>query len=455
MTTRIRSITKIVLLTLACVFMAFAFFPREDAVHAFGNQAPPLSRTGAPSFGSTIPAEPTCMLCHRPDATIPRTGAITVTGLPASYTPGQEYTLTVAVAHPGRLKFGFELTVLDSTGKQAGTLANVDTVKTTVRTATFNGLTRQYVSHAGGAASTTVTTGDKNEWSIKWTAPATSTGKLGVFAAGNATNTGGSNAGDVVYPFSQILQPPVESLHSASYDKTRVNTATVGGALAGFGEDLAFATAVATVDADPNTPGIQLPTTLSNSTVRVLDSANVERNAGLYFVSPTQVNYLIPDGTALGAATVTFTNGNGAVSTGPLTIAAVNPGFFTVRQDGTGIPVAEIQRVRNGTTLGFEPVWTGSGATATAVPIEWKDANDVLYLVLYGTGIRNRSQLSNVTAVIGGVNHDVVFAGPQGISAGVDQVNILLKRGLAGSGNVNVIVAADGRLANLIQVNFK
>lgn len=455
MNIRIRPITKIIVLTIACLFAAFAFFPREDNVHAFSLQPPPLSRTGAPTFGSTIPAEPTCVLCHRVDATVARTGSLTVTGLPASYTPGQEYTLTVTVAHPGRLKFGFELTVLDGTGKQAGTLANVDTVKTAVRTGTFNGLTRQYVSHAGGAASTTVTTGDKYEWSVKWTAPATSTGKLGVYAAGNATNTGGSNAGDVIYTFTQILQPPVESLHAASYDKTRVNTGTVGAALAAFGEDLAFTTASPTADADPNTPGIQLPTTLSSSTVRVRDSANVERNAGLYFVSPTQVNYLIPDGTALGAATVTFVNGNGTISTGPLNILAVNPGFFTVRQDGTGIPIADIQRVRGGNTLGFEPVYSGTGATATAVPIEWKDPNDVLYLVLYGTGIRNRSQLSNVTAVVGGVNSTVLFAGPQGNFAGTDQINILLNRGLAGSGNVNVVVSVDGRTANTVQVNFR
>ena len=455
MTTRIRSITKLVILTLACLFMAFALLPRKDAVHAFGNQAPPVSRTGAPSFGSTLPAEPLCILCHRVDATIARTGSITVTGLPASYTPGQEYTLTASVTHPTRTKFGFELTVLDSTGKQAGTLANVDNVKTTVRSAVFNGATRQYVSHAGGAASTTVTTGEKNDWTFKWTAPATSIGKLGVYAAGNATNMGGSNAGDVIYQFSQILQPPVESLNGASFDKTRVNTSTPGGILSGFGEDLAFTTATATGDADPNTPGMQLPTTLSASTVRVRDALNVERNAGLFFVSPNQVNYLIPDATAPGVATVTFTSGTGVVSSGTITIASVNPGFFTVRQDGTGIPIGEIQRVRNGTTIGFEPVWAGSGATATSVPIEWKDVNDILYLVLYGTGIRNRSQLLNVTAVVGGVNSQVVFAGPQGNFAGTDQVNILLNRGLAGSGNVNVIVGVETRTANTIQVNFK
>ncbi len=454
MTTRKRSITKIVILAVTFLLIAFALVPREDAVHAFGNQAPPLSRTGAPAFGSTIPAEPTCMLCHRPDTTIPRAGSITVTGLPASYTAGQEYTITVAATHPGRSKFGFELTVLDSTGKQAGTLTATDTTKTVVRTATFNGVTRQYVSHAGGAASTTVT-GERNEWSFKWTAPATVLGKLGVYAVANAANTSGNNTGDVIYPFSQTLQPPVESLNGASFDKTRANAATSNGILSGFGEDLAFTTATATGDADPNTPGIQLPTTLSATTVRVRDVTNTERSAGIFFVSPIQVNYLIPTGTAVGAATVTITSGTGVVSSGTINVTDVNPGFFTVRQDGTGLPIAEIQRVRSGQTLGFEPLWTGSGATATVVPIEWKDPNDVLFLVLYGTGIRNRSQLTNVSAVIGGVNHSASFAGAHTTFAGLDQINLQLNRGLAGSGNVNVIVSVDGKTANLIQVNFK
>jgi uncharacterized protein (TIGR03437 family) len=455
MTTRRNTLTKLFLLTLTSLLIAFAYSPSEDSVQAFSLQAPPLSRTGAPAFGSMIPAEPTCILCHRVDATIARTGSITVTGLPASYTPGQEYTLTVTVTHPARNKFGFELTVLDSTGKQAGTLANVDTVKTTVRSATFNGLPRQYASHAGGAASTTVTTGEKNEWSIKWTAPATASGKLGVYAAGNATNTGGTNANDVIYTFAQILQPPVENLNAASFDKPRANTASGGGILSAFGEDLAFATASATGDADPNTPGIQLPTNLSATTVRVRDALNVERNAGLFFVSPTQVNYMVPEASAPGAATVTITNGNGTVSTGTLTIADVNPGIFTAKMDGTGLPAAEIQRVRNGQTLGFEAVATGPAANPTAVPIEWKDPNDVLYLVLYGTGVRKRSQLSNVTAVIGAVNHQVVFAGAHGTFAGVDQVNIQLNRGLAGSGTVNVILGVDGRTANTVQVNYR
>ncbi|MGH9841878.1 MAG: hypothetical protein ACREEM_24245 [Blastocatellia bacterium] len=42
-----------------------------------------------------------------------------------------------------------------------------------------------------------------------------------------------------------------------------------------------------------------LPTTLGGVSVRALDSAKTERLAPLFFVSPAQVNYQMPPGTAV------------------------------------------------------------------------------------------------------------------------------------------------------------
>jgi uncharacterized protein (TIGR03437 family) len=226
------------------------------------------------------------------------------------------------------------------------------------------------------------------------------------------------------------------------------------GIVAGFGLDLATTTETAPGDADPNTPGIQLPTTLAGTTVKVKDSLNVERNATLFFVSSGQVNYLLPNSMANGAATVTITSGNNTISTGTLTIATVKPGLFTQNQGGTGYAAAEIQRVRSGQTIGFEPIATGV-ANPVAVPIEWKDPNDDLYLVLYGTGIRQRSQVSNVTATVKGAAQQVVAALAHPVYAGLDQVNVLLNRNLAGSGDADVILTVDGVVANTVRVNFK
>ena len=59
---------------------------------------------------------------------------------------------------------------------------------------------------------------------------------------------------------------------------------------------------------------LPLPITLGGTTVKIRDSAGVERSAALFFVSPYQVNYQIPNGTALGQAAVTITNEFGDIS---------------------------------------------------------------------------------------------------------------------------------------------
>jgi hypothetical protein len=63
-----------------------------------------------------------------------------------------------------------------------------------------------------------------------------------------------------------------------------------------LGSDLATSARAAT------TP---LPTALANTSIRVRDSAGVERLAPLFFVSPTQINFLVPAGVANGASIFT------------------------------------------------------------------------------------------------------------------------------------------------------
>ena len=294
-----------------------------------------------------------------------------------------------------------------------------------------------------------------NTWTFKWTAPNTCSGRITFYAAGNAANNDRNDTGDFIYTSATSIDPMVTTVSGATFNNTAPITLTAGGIGSGFGCNMATATASAS-DADPNTPGFQLPTTLGGTTVAVKDSTGTTRNAGLFYVSPAQVNYLIPAGTANGAATITITAGNGAISSGSYIIASVQPGIFSTNQVGTGYAAAQIQRVRNGTTIAYEDVSTGTVANPVAVPIEWKDANDQLYLVLYATGIRNVSALSNVTATIGGAAQSVNYAGVQPDFAGLDQVNILLNRNLVPpSGDKDVVLTVDGKAANTVRINFK
>src|SRR5262249_9652231 len=103
------------------------------------------------------------------------------------------------------------------------------------------------------------------------------------------------------------LGPPqsgtVTSVSAASYGLMGLASE---GIAAGFGAGLATTAIEATT--------LPLPTELARTTVKVKDSAGAERLAPLFSVSPTQVNYQIPVGTAAGEATVIITSGDGSVS---------------------------------------------------------------------------------------------------------------------------------------------
>ena len=90
-----------------------------------------------------------------------------------------------------------------------------------------------------------------------------------------------------------------------------------------------------------------------------------------------------------------------------------------------------------------------------ALPIDLGPATDTVYLILYGTGIRFRSALSAVTTSIGGTNAGVLYAGGDTGFVGLDQVNVLLPRSLAGRGEVDVVITADGKAANTVRIAIK
>lgn len=87
------------------------------------------------------------------------------------------------------------------------------------------------------------------------------------------------------------------------------------------------ATPLATVEAvaDPRNPSAEL----GGTTVRIRDSAGVERLSAILYASPRQVNYIIPTGSSNGPATITITSGDGAVSTSAVQIESIEPALFT------------------------------------------------------------------------------------------------------------------------------
>lgn len=219
--------------------------------------------------------------------------------------------------------------------------------------------------------------------------------------------------------------------------------------VAAFGVNLATITLVATSP--------ELPTLLGGTTVRVKDSAGIERPAPIFFVSPNQVNYLLPPNTSTGKAEVTITNSAGIISTGAINVIRVAPALFSADASGQGLAAAVVQRVKADGTQSYEPVARFDPATGkfVAVPIDLGVPSDKVFLALFGTGIRGRQALSTVKVTMGGRNAEVSYAGLQGTLIGLDQVNLLIPRELQGRGDTDVLLNVDGQISNKVTINIR
>jgi uncharacterized protein (TIGR03437 family) len=200
-----------------------------------------------------------------------------------------------------------------------------------------------------------------------------------------------------------------------------------------------------------------LPTRLNGVEIKVRGQNAVERVAPLFFVSPEQINFQVPAGTALGNATV-FVYLNGlTITSGAVRIATVAPSLFAANANGQGVAAALVLRVKANGTQSFEPMVDFDQIQNKFVPrpIDLGPETDQVYLILFGTGLRNRSGLSAVSVNLSGVDAAVSFAGAQGDFVGLDQINVALPRSLRGRGEVAINFTADAQVANVVTVAIK
>lgn len=191
-----------------------------------------------------------------------------------------------------------------------------------------------------------------------------------------------------------------------------------------------------------------LPTTLAGTRVFVNGSASP-----LFYVSPTQVNYMIPATVAPDTmANIVTVAGNGIVSQQQTRIVSDYPGIFTANASGTGGPAAQ---------------WTLDGVAHFNVTNADGSLNGVpvgAYLVLYGTGIRRApdptTEDGNGVAEVMQANFDgtlaaVAYGGIQGGFVGLDQVNVQVPASLAGRGTIILTILVNGKAANAVRVKIQ
>ncbi len=214
----------------------------------------------------------------------------------------------------------------------------------------------------------------------------------------------------------------------------------------GYGAGLAFESAAAS--------GLPLPTSLGGVQVELTDAAGTQTLAPLVYVSPSQVNYLVPANVAPGKLDVALRNGGNVVSRGTLELDKVAPALFSANSDGRGIAAAQVVRVKPDGTQTYEQVAQFDAVLGryVAAPIDFGASTDRLFLLLYGTGFRNavRASLQVGTATL-----PLSYAGKQPEFSGLDQLNAELPRGLAAAGEVVVKFQADGKPANQVTLTFR
>ncbi len=224
---------------------------------------------------------------------------------------------------------------------------------------------------------------------------------------------------------AEIYFPPVLSVSSAT-----LSAPLAPESLASlFGSRLAAVSA----SADPQAPS----TSLGGIRLRVRDSRGVERFARLLYVSPTQINFEVPGETAPGDATLQLLNAPATFSLVTAPVRNLAPGLFAFKNNMAAAYAVRIEPDQTQTVV----------PPGTAILIDDRP----VYLILYATGIRNRSSLNNLRAAIGPTSVEVTYAGPAGDGIpGLDQVNIRLNTALNGNTDGRLVLTVDGIPSNTV-----
>lgn len=171
---------NIVLISLAAFSLSFSgyLFPNNEEIVFSHN--PPGGLTGAPG-------ENNCTQCHAGQAmSADGFGEVAISG-DGTYTPGEEYLVSVQLNSPGN-KNGFQIVVLDDNGNSVGVWET--NMSDDIVARTFNG--KKYIGH-------TSTGSLSGNWEFSWVAPSVSSGDITFYYSLNKANGNGNSGGDQIF----------------------------------------------------------------------------------------------------------------------------------------------------------------------------------------------------------------------------------------------------------------
>jgi uncharacterized protein (TIGR03437 family) len=184
--------------------------------------------------------------------------------------------------------------------------------------------------------------------------------------------------------------------------------------------------------------GGELPITLGG--VSASFGAKASR---ILFVSPSQINLLVPAELASGNLVVEVKTAGGSVIRGNAQIKLTSPAIFSLDASGAG-PGAVLNAV------------TGQGGPFRVVTQEIPGSDRRTRIAIFGTGIRHSREIRVSATAVGmaPLPLDIEFFGAAPGFFGLDQVNAVLSPELDGAGLVAVQLTSDDVPSNTVSVEI-
>ena len=279
-----------------------------------------------------------------------------------------------------------------------------------------------------------------------WTPPTTNAGDVVFYAAGNAANGNGQPTGDHIYTTSATLT-------AAAVTTGPKPALTQGGVVnAGSGKaEIASGTWISIFGTDlaASLRGLDGPDIVNGLLPTMLNGAGVTiggKPAFIGFVSPGQVNALVPDDTATGDTQIIATNANGQSTPVTVTRTALSPAFLPFT-DADGKKYVAARHADNS-------IMAKAGQFAGLTTTPGKPGEVV---VLYGIGFGPTtppvpsgtvptaiaSVPASLTLRIGDIPVTPLYSGVSPGSAGLYQFNVKIPDSLP-NGDASVVVTLNG-----------
>jgi uncharacterized protein (TIGR03437 family) len=200
-----------------------------------------------------------------------------------------------------------------------------------------------------------------------------------------------------------------------------------------------------------------LPPELGDVQVRVRDATNSVRQCGPLFVSPGQINVLIPAAVGPGLAELIVDRAGQPLAAGQVMISSTAPAIFSANASGNGVAAATALRVRASGEreqvevfhCSLEPV----RCDPTFIDLGGEPPNLVV-LTLYGTGLRGLAS-SGPDVRVSGRPVEVLYVGAQPEYPGLDQVNIVIPSSFRGAGEVSIQIEIDKLVSNTVTIALR